>query len=226
MISGVRASSIRIEFDLVDDGVMEGPMHHFFQPELHVVAEVVEAQLVVGAVRDVGGIGIPALGIGQAVDDAADGEAEEAVDRAHPLGVAPRQVVVDGDHVHASRRQGVEIDRQRRDQRLAFAGLHLGDHAPVQHDAAEELHVEVALAERPLRRLADGGEGVDQEIVGRLAAGQPFLEPGRTRPQLVVGERLELRFERIDGGDLSVQTLQESFVGGAEEPPRDRSEHP
>ena len=175
MISGVRASSIRIEFDLVDDGVMEGPMHHFFQPELHVVAEVVEAQLVVGAVRDVGGIGIPPLGIGQAVDDAADGEAEEAVDRAHPLGVAPRQVVVDGDHVHASRRQGVEIDRQRRDQRLAFAGLHLGDHAPVQHDAAEELHVEMALAERSLRRLADGGEGVDQKIVEGLATRQPLL---------------------------------------------------
>ena len=87
--------------DLVDDGVVERPMHHLVQPELHVVAEVVEAELVVGAVRDVGGIGIPPLGIGQAVDDAADGEAEEAIDRAHPLGVAPRQVVVDGDDVHA-----------------------------------------------------------------------------------------------------------------------------
>ena len=73
MISGVRASSIRIEFDLVDDGVMEGSMHHFLQPELHVVAQIVEAQLVVGAVRDVGGVGVPPFGIGQPVDDAADG---------------------------------------------------------------------------------------------------------------------------------------------------------
>ena len=84
------------------------------------------------------------------------------------------------------RRQRVEIDRQGRDQRLAFAGLHLGDHAAVQDDAAQQLHVEMALAQRSLRRLADGGERVDQKIVERLAARQPLPEPGRARPQFVV----------------------------------------
>jgi hypothetical protein len=48
----------------------------------------------------------------------------------------------------------VEIDRQRGDQRLAFAGLHLGDLALMQDHAAHQLHVEMALAERALRRLA------------------------------------------------------------------------
>ena len=58
MISGVRASSIRIEFDLVDDRVMERPVDHVLQPELHVVAQIVEAELVVGAVGDVAAIGL------------------------------------------------------------------------------------------------------------------------------------------------------------------------
>ena len=96
----------------------------------------------------------------------------------------------------------------------------------MQHDAAEQLHVEMALAECPLRRLTDGGEGVDQKIVEGLAARQPLSEPGRARPQFLVAERLELRLERVDGDDVFVQAFQELFVGGAEEPPRDRSEHP
>ena len=63
----------------------------------------------------------------------------------------------------------VEIDRKRRDERLAFAGLHLGDTAFMQHHAADQLHVEMALAEGALGRLAHGGEGRNQNVVQRLA---------------------------------------------------------
>ena len=56
MISGVRASSIRIEVHLVDDGVGMPALHHLVRAHLHVVAQVVEAQLVVGAVGDVAGV--------------------------------------------------------------------------------------------------------------------------------------------------------------------------
>ena len=54
MISGVRASSIRIGVDLVDDGVVEAALDALAQLVHHVVAQVVEAELVVGAVGDVG----------------------------------------------------------------------------------------------------------------------------------------------------------------------------
>ena len=46
---------------LVDDGVGEVALDHVLQPVLHVVAQVVEAELVVGAVGDVGGVGGAAL---------------------------------------------------------------------------------------------------------------------------------------------------------------------
>ena len=123
----------------------------------------------------------------------ADGQAEEAVDLAHPVGVAPGEVVVDRDDVDALALQRVQIDRQRRDQGLAFAGLHLGDRALVQDHAADQLDVEMALAERALGRLAHRGEGVGQEVVEGLALGQALAEPGGARAQLVVGERLDAR---------------------------------
>jgi hypothetical protein len=62
--------------------------------------------------------------------------------------------------MHAASGEGIEIDRQGGDQRLAFAGLHLGDAALMQHHAANQLHVEMTLAERTLGGLAHSGEGL------------------------------------------------------------------
>ena len=151
--------------DLVDDAEVEAALDHGLARELHVVAQVVEAELVVGAVGDVGGVGLLARRLVQPRDDAADAQAQELVDLTHPGGIAARQVVVDRDHVHALAFEGVEVDRERGDQGLALAGLHLGDLALVQHDAAHQLHVEVALAEGPLGGLAHRRERLDQQVV-------------------------------------------------------------
>ena len=53
----------------VDDGVVEFALDVVLQGELHVVPKIIEAELVVGAVGDVGGVGVPALVVVQAVDD-------------------------------------------------------------------------------------------------------------------------------------------------------------
>ena len=53
MISGVRASSTRMRVDLVDDRVVQRALHAVVERVLHVVAQVVEAELVVLPVRDV-----------------------------------------------------------------------------------------------------------------------------------------------------------------------------
>ena len=193
MISGVRASSTRIEFDFVDDGVGVAALHHLRHVVFHVVAQIVEAELVVGAVGDVGGVGLAALLVVEAVDDDADGHAEERVDLPHPLGVAAGEVIVDGDDVHALAGERIEIDGQRRDQRLAFAGAHLGDRALVQHHAADQLDVEMALLERALGRFAHHRESRGEEVVDGLAGGEFGAERVGLGAQLLVGQRGEFR---------------------------------
>ena len=110
------------------------------------------------------------------VHDDADGEPEEFVDGAHPGGVALGEIVVDGDDMDAAAGERVEIDGKRRHQRLAFAGLHLGDAALMQHHAADQLHVEMALADGALGGLADGGEGFRDQILERGALFHPRAE--------------------------------------------------
>ena len=183
---------------------------------LHIVAKVVEAVFVVGAVGDVGLVGLAALVVVEAVDDDADGQAEEIVDLAHPFGVAAGQVVVDGDDMNALAAQGVEINRQRRDEGLALAGLHLGDGALVKHHAAHQLNVEMALAEGSPGGFAHGGEGGDEQIVEFDAVRDLAAELGGLGAELIVAQRHHLGFERVDRVDARLVGLDATIVGGAE----------
>ena len=222
--------------DFVDDAVVVAALDLILELELHVVAQVVEAELVVGAVGDVGGVGLAALLVGEVVDDDADGEAEEAVDLAHPFGVALGEVVVDGDDVDAAAGEGIEIAGERGDEGLAFAGLHLGDLAGVEDHAADQLDVEVAHADGALAGFADDGEGFGQDgvegglfggdaLVGVLwgvgmfamAAGDALAELGGLVAQLLVGERLDGRLERVDLRDGRHEALDGAFVTGAKD---------
>ena len=56
--------------DLVDDGVGVAALHHLGRAHLHVVAQVVEAELVVGAVGDVAGVLRAPLVVVELVHDA------------------------------------------------------------------------------------------------------------------------------------------------------------
>ena len=125
--------------------------------------------------------------------DDADAQAQELVDRPHPLGVAAREIIVDGDDVDAAPFERARVDRQRRDERLAFAGLHLGDASLVEHLTAHDLHVEVTHAERALAGLAHDREDLGQHRVERFALLEPALELRRLGLQLGVGERRHLR---------------------------------
>ena len=193
--------------DLVHDAVGVAALHHVLAAHGHVVAQVVEAELGVGAVGDVGVVLRAALlGSHVGLDDA-DLEAEEAVHLAHPLGVALGQVVVDGDEVGALAGEPVEVHRHGGDERLALAGLHLGDVAVVQDDAAENLDVEGPHAERPLGGLAGDGERLEQQIVEHLAVLVALAELGRLAAQLLVAEVRDVGFEVGDPHGLLLRAI-------------------
>jgi hypothetical protein len=140
-------------------------LHHLGAVVFHVVAQVVEAEFVVGRVGDVAGVGLAALVIVHAMGDDAGGQAEEAIDLAHPFGVATGQVVVDGDNMDAIARKRVEIDRKGCDQGLAFTGLHFGDGVFIEDHAADQLDVEWPEPDGAAGCLAHCRVGRHQQIV-------------------------------------------------------------
>ncbi len=213
--------------DFVDDGEVVAALHHLFEVILHVVAEIIEAQLVVGGVGHVAGIGGAALGIVEAMDHHAGGEAEKTVDLAHPAGVAAGEIVVDGDDMDAVLGQGIEVDGERGDKRLAFAGFHFGDAALMQRHAADHLDIEMALSQGALGGFAHGGKGRRQQVIEGLAGGQLLAEHGGAGAQGFIAQGGDLGFKGVDlidaaavFGDLAVIGRAENFCGD-----RAHSEH-
>ena len=156
--------------DLVHDRVAMTALHELGQRDGHVVAQVVEAELRVRAVRDVRGVRLLALRERHLVLDEGDAHPELLEDGGDPLGVALGEVVVHRHEVHAAALERVQIQRLDRDERLALAGLHLGDVALVEGDAAHQLDVEEADADRALERLPHGRERLEEQLLERLPA--------------------------------------------------------
>jgi hypothetical protein len=125
--------------DFVDDREVEVLLDLLLRRPLHVVAEVVEAELVVRPVQDVAGVHRLALLRRHARLDRADRQPEILEDGRHPVPVALGQVVVDRDDVDAPSGQRIQRRGQRRDERLALPGGHLRDLAVVQDHAADQL---------------------------------------------------------------------------------------
>jgi hypothetical protein len=221
MMRGVRASSIRM------DGVVEellrflpvrvlhqlriDPVDEEGRIELHVVPEVVEAELVVGAVGDVGPVGFLPLRVPHVVLDHAHGETEGPVELPHPLRVAAGEIIVHRHHVNALAGERVEIHRKGCHQGLSFAGLHLGDLSLVEHHAADELHVEVPHLEDPPARLAADREDLGQKLVEALSAAEALAELGRLPGEVLVGKRLHGGLQTVDGLDHRPHPLQIAF---------------
>ena len=215
----------------VDDGEVMAALHAIVQVELHVVAQVVEAELVIGAVGDVGSVSFAALHVVQIMHDDAHAEAEEGIELAHPLRVALGQVIVHRDHVNAAAGKRIEVYRQGSHQRFTFTGLHFGDLALVQHDAAHELHVEVAHLQHAPAAFAHHREGLGQNLVeygfqlpvllvgifdGVDAFANALAELLGLGAQLIVGELFNGRLERVDLLDQRHNALDFAFVTGAE----------
>ncbi len=194
--------------DLVHDRVAVTALDDPFERDGHVVAQVVEAELGVRAVGDLGVVGLFSLGERHHVLDEGGAHAELLVDRPHPACVALREIVVDRDQVNAVARERVQVEGLRRHERLTFTGLHLCDVALVEDDAAHHLDVEWPLTERPLRGLANGRIGVEEQLLERLAVVVTLLELCRLGGELLVGELFEVRLERCDVLGLGLQALE------------------
>ena len=195
---------------------MQIGLHPVLGAEGHVVAQIIEAELVVGPVDHVGPVGGLLL-LGRHVrHHHSGGHADIRVDMAHPLGVAPSQVIVDRDNMNAAPGQGIEIRRQRRHQGLALAGAHLGDMAFVQGDGADELNVEVAHLQSPPAGLADQGEGLGDQRLQGLTAGVPAAELFGLGLERFLGEGLGLGLQRVDPLDDPAHAPDLPVVAGAD----------
>jgi len=172
--------------DLIDDRKGVSPLHHVLGVHRHVVTQVIEPELVVRPVGDVGCVrGAALFGCHPRLNQT-HFESEESMDVPHPLGITTCEVVVDRDDVDTPTGEGVEVRRHRGYEGLSFTGLHLGDLAPMKRSGSDHLDVVGPLSQNALCSFSNGGEGLCLDVVECLTVGEPLPEPGRAGTQFVV----------------------------------------
>ena len=184
----------------------------------HVVAEVVEAELVVGAVGDVGGVRralrVEVVDLGQ---DHADLEPEEAgSSRAHPLGVALGEIVVDGDEVHAVAGERVEVRaaawRRGSCPRRSSSPRPTRSAAPRRPSPGRRSGAGRACARRPRAPAANASgrrsSRRSARVVVLLGLIELLAEREREAAEVVVGARLHLGLEAVDDRRDRLQHLE------------------
>ena len=118
--------------------------------------------------------------------------------------------------MHAPSGQRIQVCRQDCDERLAFAGLHFGDAALVQHDAAHDLHPVRTHAEHAVSCLAADGERLRQQRVERLTGCVAILEFLRLCAKFLVSQLFIRLLKRHDGLDLRFEFFDLALRAGAE----------
>src|SRR5947207_11492516 len=91
---------------------------------------------------------------------------------------------------------------------LVVPSLHPGVLSFVQHQSADQLDVEVALADGALGGLARTREGLGQKVVERLSAQVALAQSLVALAELVIALELELRLEVVDARDALLEELE------------------
>ena len=200
----------------IDNGKVETALNLVFNTEGHVVAQVVETELVIGAVGDIGLVSSPLFFLWLARRHYSHLHAEETVKLAHPLGITAGQVIVHRHHVHAFAGKRIQVDRGGCHQGFTFTGLHFGDSALVQGHAPDELDIVVAHAHHPAAGLPHRSKDFRQQAVQRFAFIKPTPELSGLALQLGVRQCAKLFLKFIDARDNFSHPLDFSGVLTAE----------
>ena len=125
----------------VDNGKIKFPLHERLETRRHIVAQIIEAKLVVRSVGDVRRVGRFFFVAILSVNHHARRQSQKVIEPSHPLAVTLGEVVVHRHHVHAFSAERVQIHRQSTNERFSFSRFHFRDTSFVEDHASDELHV-------------------------------------------------------------------------------------
>ena len=155
----------------------------------------------------------------------AGGQPQRMVELGHPLRVALGEIIVHRDEMGPLAFQGIEVDRQCRDEGFPFTRFHFRDATLVQDHAADELHIEMPHIEHAAGHLPADGEGFREDIVEGRSGLQALLEFLGFVREGFVGKGRQAGFQAVDALDNRHERLDFAIVFAAEDQVEDLCDH-
>ena len=153
------------------------------------------------------------------MDNASDGQTEEAQNLAHFIRLSLCEVIVDRNDMNAVAAQTVHIRSNACDKCLTFTGSHFSDSALMQNDRTDDLNGERLFAEHAVCCLTDSCQCFDHNIIEGFAVGETLAEFLCLCLQSSIGETLilliqiqNLLFDRFNFSKLFFTVRAEDFV--------------
>ncbi len=176
-------------------------LHLLILATLHLIAQIVKAELARRPVHHVAPVHVALhiLRLHVLRVDRPHRQPKGMEVRKRPVTVTLHQVVVHRHHVHGHPLDRRQIARQRSNDRLALARLHLRDLAARQHHRPDELHIERPGTERRLAHRVH----LPNRLVQRLR--DVHLQPARLR--LGAPQKLARGRHRFAAGDLGLHRV-------------------
>ena len=184
--------------DFIDQAVVQRTLNHLVKRGDHIVTQVVETEFIVRPVGDIGIVRDFSLVEIQIMNDEADGETQEFIYLSHPFAVSFRQIIIDGNDMDALAIQCIQIDWCRSDQRLAFAGTHLGNVSTMQNNTTDQLGIEVTHPQHAARGFTNDRKSLRQDIIQCLTLGKTRFEFIGFVRQRRIAQLLQTILQRVD----------------------------
>ena len=162
-----------------------------------IIPEVIEPELVVGPVGNVGPVRRAFLIRRLVGINNTNAHTQKLVNGFHPLRVTLGQIFVHRNQVHASTGKRVQVRRQRGDEGLTLTGAHFRDLVIVKRRAADQLNIKVSHSQGADRCLTDRRERFAHHRLEAFATLHACFQGIGKVFEIVVGLLLILGFQLI-----------------------------
>ena len=183
----------------------------------HVVPQVIETKLIVGAVCNVRRISSLLIAMVHLRQNHSNTNTKELVYPPHPFCIPLGEIIVDRNEVNAVACQCIEIYGQSRHQCLTFACSHFGNSAVMQYHASDQLHIEMTHVQNTFAGLAHDREGFRQKSIEGGAGRDALFELFGLCPQLGIGKWRGFAFQRVDCYDRLEILFDQPIVTASED---------
>ena len=171
---------------------------HLGQLRLHVVAQVIKTQFVVGRVGHITAVRRVLFLFRLLRVHNACCKPKKTEDLAHPFGVTFREVIVHRHNMHTFTRQRVQIRRESRDKGLTLTCFHLRYITFVQKYPAHKLHIKRPQTKGTLGGFATVCKRLWQKIIKAFTAHRALGQFFGFLLDTFIRQRLKFGFKRID----------------------------
>ena len=127
----------------IHDGIKMFPVDALLGIKLHIVAQVVESELIIRAIGNIAFVGLFPLRIIHPVDNDSHTESQGVINYTHPVGIPLCQVIVDRNQVNPPTRQGIQIERECCGKSLSLTGFHFSNFPVVKNHSSDKLCIKV-----------------------------------------------------------------------------------